>query len=118
MKKKEREKFIKREHLIRNILIGLTIVSLIITLLNFTYLVYQDRNIDIINNLLVNYINGWLFWIDNILVIVFALWYIVLALQSKCERVIKISFSIFSIVTTILVSTLVINFVAELFQMI
>ena len=118
MKKKEREKFIKREHLIRNILIGLTIVSLIITLLNHTYAVYQDRNIDLINNLLVNYINGWLFWIDNILVIVFALWYIVLALQSKCERVVKISFSIFSIITTMLVSNFIINFVASIFQMI
>ena len=118
MKKKEREKFIKKEHLIRNILIGLTIVSLIITLLNHTYAVYQDRNIEIINNLLVNYINGWLFWIDNLLVIVFALWYIVLALQSKCERVIKISFSIFSIITTMLVSNFIINFVASIFQMI
>ena len=105
----------KREVIVRNILIGLTIVSLIITMLNFTYQVYEDLNVDRINNLLVNFINGWVMWIDNILLYIFAVIYIVIGVKSKNEIVLKVSFSIFSILTAIMSLTFIVNGLAHLF---
>lgn len=93
----------KKEIIVRNVLIVLTFISLIITFLNFTYLTYQERNIDLIN---------------NFLVIIFAIIYIVLGIKSKKEVLLKVSFSIFSILTTMVVLTFIINFIASLFNMI
>ena len=93
----------KKEIIVRNVLIVLTFISLIITFLNFTYLAYQERNIDLIN---------------NFLVIIFAIIYIVLGIKSKKEVLLKVSFSIFSILTTMVVLTFIINFIASLFNMI
>ena len=39
-----------KERIVRNILIILTLVSIIITFLNYTYITYQDMNINKINN--------------------------------------------------------------------
>lgn len=103
------EKFIKIS------LIILTFISVVITLLNFTYLIYADRNIDTINNFLITYINGPLLWIDNILLILFAFIYIICAIESKEEILIKISFSIISILTSMVPLTLIINALANLF---
>ena len=80
------------EKIVRNILIVLTFISLIITFLNFTYLTYQDRNIDLINDFLVNYVNNAFVFIDNFLVIIFAIIYVVLGIKSKKEVVIEIDF--------------------------
>lgn len=107
----------KREIIVRNALIGLTIISLIITMLNFTYQVYEDLNVDKINNLLVNYVNGLVMWIDNILLYVFAVIYIVLGVKSKKEVLLKVSFSIFSILTAIMSLTFIVNGLAHLFGM-
>ncbi len=104
------------EHIIRNILIALTIISLAITTLNFTYLVYQDRNIEIINNFLITYVNGPVYIIDNILVFIFSIIYIILAIKSKNERILKIFFSLFAIFTTITSLTLIINVIADIFH--
>lgn len=109
-------KKIINETIIRNILIILTFISLIITYLNFTYLTYQNLNIDIINNFLVNYVNNWILWTNNILLFIFAVLYIVIGVKSKKEVLLKISFSIFSILTTMLTSTFIINSVAEIFS--
>ena len=98
------------EKIVRNILIVLTFISLIITFLNFTYLTYQDRNIDLINDFLVNYVNNAFVFIDNFLVIIFAIIYVVLGIKSKKEVVLKIAFSVFSILTTMVVLTFIINF--------
>ena len=104
------------ETIIRNILIILTFISLIITYLNFTYLTYQNLNVDIINDFLVNYVNNWILWTNNILLFIFAAMYIVISVKSKKEVLLKISFSIFSILTTMLASTFIINSVAEIFS--
>ena len=104
------------EKIVRNILIVLTFISLIITFLNFTYLTYQDRNIDLINDVLVNYVNNSFVFIDNFLVIIFAIIYVVLGIKSKKEVVLKIAFSVFSILTTMVVLTFIINFLASLFN--
>ena len=108
----------KKEIIVRNVLIVLTFISLIITFLNFTYLTYQERNIDLINIFLVNYVNNAFLFIDNFLVIIFAIIYIVLGIKSKKEVLLKVSFSIFSILTTMVVLTFIINFIASLFNMI
>lgn len=105
------------ENILRNGLILLTFISLIIVMLNFTYLVYQDRNIDSINAFLIRYINGPLLWIDNILLYIFAVLYIIAGIQSKKEVVLKVSFSMFSILTTMISITLIINAIAKLFGM-
>ena len=108
----------RKEIIVRNVLIVLTFISLIITFLNFTYLTYQERNIDLINNFLVNYVNNAFLFIDNFLVIIFGIIYIVLGIKSKKEVLLKVSFSIFSILTTMVVLTFIINFIASLFNMI
>lgn len=97
-------------------LIILTVISLIISALNNTYLTYINNNTDSINDFLIKYINGPLLWIDNILVYIFAAIYVFFSLKSKNERVLKISFSLFSVLTTTIVSTFVINFIADLFN--
>ena len=60
------------EQMFKYVFIILSFISLIITTLNLTYLTYQDsRNIETINNLLVNYVNK-AFWIENIILYIFA----------------------------------------------
>lgn len=103
------------EPIIRNILIVLTLISLIIVFLNFTYLIYDDMNIESINNILVNYINTWLLWIDNILLYIFATIYVIVGIKSKKEVLLKVSFSVFSVLTSMISLTFIINFIAEMF---
>ena len=106
------------EKIVRNALIILTFISLIITILNFTYMVYQDRNIDNINTFLINYINNWLLWVDNILLYIFSITYMILGIRSKKEVLLKVSFCLFSIMTAIITLTFIVNFIAEFFGMI
>ncbi len=105
------------EKLIRNGLVILTFISLIIVMLNFTYLIYGDsyNNINSINDFLIKYINGPLLWIDNILLYVFAIIYIIAGIKSKKEVLLKVSFSVFSIITTMIFLTLTINAIAVIF---
>ena len=116
MASNKKKKF-NQEIVVRNILIILTFVSIIITFFNYTYITYQDMNINKINNFLIRYVNGWLLWVDNILLYVFAIIYIFFGIKSKKEVLLKVSFSIFSILTTVIVSTLIINLIASLFGM-
>ena len=110
-------KRINVEPIVRNTLIILTFVNLIILLLNFTYVVYDNMNTELINNVLVNYINTWLMWIDNILLYIFGIIYIVLGIKSKKEVLLKVSFSIFSILTSMISLVFIVNFIAEIFGM-
>lgn len=105
------------EKIVRNVLIILTLISLVITFFNFTYLTYQDRNIDRINDFLIHYINGWLLWFDNILLYIFSIWYIILGIKSRKEVLLKVFFSIFSILTAVITLTFIVNFLANLFRM-
>lgn len=117
-KRKEKIKKLDMETLIRNGLIICTFISIIIVILNFTHLIYRNSyNIMPISDFLVKYINGPLLWIDNILVYILAISYIVIGIKSKKEVLLKVSFSIFSIITTMVVLTLVINVIAEMFGM-
>ena len=92
-------------------------ISLIITILNFTYITYQDGNIETINNLLVNYVNK-IFWIENIILYIFSVGYIIFSIKSKKEVLLKVSFCIFSILTSIIALTLIINILASQFGII
>ena len=92
-------------------------ISLIITILNFTYITYPDGNTETINNLLVNYVNKT-FWIENIILYIFSVGYIIFSIKSKKEVLLKVSFCIFSILTSIIVLTLIINILASQFGII
>lgn len=106
------------EQILKIGLIILTILSLIITILNFTYFTYQDMtSTESINYFLVNYVNKCL-WGENILLYVFAIGYIIQSIKSKQEVFLKVSFSIFSILTSMIMLTLIINLLAVLFKII
>lgn len=105
------------EKVMRNCLIILTLLSFIIVCLNFTHLVYIDQNIDQINDFLLKYVNGPFLWITNILLYIVAIIYMIAGIKSKQEVALKVSFSLFSMLTTIISMTLIINWLAELFQM-
>lgn len=107
----------KTEKVVKVALIVLTFISIIITTLNMTYQVYQNNNIERINDFLVNFVNTWPLWLDNILVILLAIVYMILGIKSKKEILLKIAFSIFSIMTTMLVLTGIINVFASIFEM-
>ena len=72
------------------------------------------NNIDKINIFLLKY-NNTLMVIDNILIYIVATLYIILGIRSKKEVILKVSFSIFSILTIMIVLTLIVNVIAELF---
>ena len=103
------------EKIVRNILIVLTIISLLINALQFTNVIYSRMNTVRLNDVLVSPIFTFILWADNILLYIFACWYMILAERSKKEVLIKVSFSILSMLTTISFSVIVINLVAEFF---
>lgn len=112
MKNKNIEKIFKYGFII------FSFISLIITTLNLTYLTYQDaRNIETINNLLVNYVNKT-FWIENIILYIFAIGYIIISIKSKKDALFKVSFCIFSILSSMIILTLIINILASSFGLI
>ena len=106
------------ENIVRNVLIILTIISLIITLLHFTYNVYNDNGGSylLLNDFLIKYIDGWLMWTVFILLIIFAISYIKCAIKYKKETTIKIAFSIFALLTNMIPLTFIVNFIAKIFK--
>ena len=104
------------EKIVCIILIILTFISIVFSMFNFAYLFYSKsyiNDIDKINKFLLKYNN--LILIDNILIFIVAILYIILGIRSKKEVILKVSFSIFSILTTMIVLTLIVNVIAELF---
>ena len=104
------------EKIVRNGLIILTFVSIICSMFHFAYLFYSNsyiNNIKKINTFLAKY--DFILLIDNILLYIFAIAYIILGIKSKNEVGLKISFSIFSIITTMIILTLIVNVIAEAF---
>lgn len=98
------------------VLIILTAISLVINALQFTHGIYNCiYDTTKLNSLLISTPFGVVLWLDNILVYLFGLLYILSAIDTKKDMLLKISFSIFSIVTTMISSTLIINFVATIF---
>ena len=108
------------EKIVCIILIILTFISIVSSMFNFAYLFYSNtyintyiNNIDKINSFLLKY--NTLMVIDNILIFIVAILYIILGIKSKKEVILKVSFSIFSILTTMIVLTLIVNVIAKLF---
>lgn len=112
-------KEINIEKLVRNILIILTIISFTITILVITNTIYNDfaltNNNYSLNNIITDFKFEITFWIDNILIYLFSIIYIILGIKSKQEVVLKIFFSLFSVLSTIVVITLIMNFIAKLY---
>ncbi len=104
------------EQIVEITLVVLTAISLIINALEFTNMIYNwSYDTTKLNSLLISKPFGILLWLDNIFVYLFSIFYIISAVQSKKNVLIKVSFAIFSILTTIVASIILINGVASIF---
>lgn len=104
------------EKIIEIILIILTVFSFIINTLTFTNALYNHSyDTGYLNSFVTSQSFYILLLLDNFLIYLVSIFYLVSAIQSKKDVLIKISFTILSIVTTITVATLIINFVASIF---
>ena len=122
MKKEGLKKEVKNyERNVTIILVALTVISLIINVLVYTTGMYSDDtfyNTDAIRNV-VN--SGWfmtILWVDNIAIYVTNLFYFAGIIDSKRDMLVKISFGIFSILSTVLINVQIVNLVAGLFGII
>ena len=122
MKKEKLKKEVKNyERNVTIILVALTVISLIINVLVYTTGIYSDDtfyNTDAIRNV-VN--SGWfmtILWVDNIAIYVTNLFYFAGIIDSKRDMLVKISFGIFSILSTVLINVQIVNLVAGLFGII
>ena len=98
------------------ILIILTFISLIISALEHTNMIYNwSFDTMKLNDLLVSTPFTIILWIDNLLIILVSIFYVIDTVQQKKNVFLKLSFCIFSICTTMLVSTFIINGIAEIF---
>lgn len=112
--KKEIKNFSK---IIEVILIVLTIISLIISALTYTNTIYNwSYDTTNLNNLVISKPFTILLWIDNILIYIISIFYIVDTIKENKNKLIKLSFCIFSVCTTIICSTMIINGIAKLFK--
>ncbi len=122
MKKEGLKKEVKNyERNVTIILVALTVISLIINVLVYTTGIYSDDtfyNTDAIRNV-VN--SGWfmtILWVDNIAIYVTNLFYFAGIIDSKRDMLVKISFGIFSILSTVLINVQIVNLIAGLFGII
>ena len=122
MKKEGLKKEVKNyERNVTIILVALTVISLIINVLVYTTGIYSDDtfyNTEAIRNV-VN--SSWfmtILWIDNIAIYVTNLFYFAGIIDSKRDMLVKISFGIFSILSTVLINVQIVNLVAGLFGII
>jgi hypothetical protein len=103
------------ENAIKIVLIILTFVNLIWVLIHFTYNIYDDGNISYINNFLLK-INDILLIMDIAMYIV-TIVYIVAAIKSKKELLLKLSLALFSLLTNMISITLIVNLFSIIFKM-
>mgnify|MGYP000065219540 FL=1 len=98
-------------------LIILTAISLIIDAIAITHGIYSDSlyHMEKLDAVIRSNLFQILFWVDNLLIYLFAFLNILSAIDTKKERLLKISFSIFSVLTTIVVITLSVDVVGNLF---
>ena len=119
MKKEGLKKEVKNyERNVTIILVILTVISLIIDFLAYTGMVYNDEIIynttairSVINS-------GWfmtIVWVDNIAIYITNLFYFAGILDSKRDLIVKISFAIFSVLSTILINLQIVNLIADAF---
>lgn len=99
------------------ILIILTFVSLVIDLLIITNTIYIYRYDTMsLNSVVISMPFNVVLWINNILIYFISIFYIIDTIKEKKNVLLKLSFCLFSILTTIVVFSLIMNFVAELFN--
>lgn len=94
-------------------LIILTFISLIISSLQYTNAIYD--NTMKLNNFVASRPFSITLLVDNVLIILLSIFYIIDTIQQKKNILLKISFCILSICSTMIVSSLIINGVAMLF---
>lgn len=98
------------------ILIVLTFISLIITALEYTNMLYNiTYNTAELNSFLTSSPFTIVLWIDNILIILVSIFYVIDTIQQKKNIFLKLSFCLFSICTTMLVSNFIVNGIAKIF---
>ncbi|MBP3920649.1 MAG: hypothetical protein J6D28_03690 [Bacilli bacterium] len=98
------------------ILIILTFVSLVINALEFTNIIYSNSyDTYSLNSLLISKPYNVLLWVDNILIYLVSIFYVVDTIDEKKNMFLRFAFCLFSILTTIVVSTFIINFIASIF---
>lgn len=98
------------------ILIILTFISLIISSLQYTNIIYVNSYDTMkLNDLLVSTPFTVALWIDNILLFLVSIFYVIDTIQQKKNMLLKLSFCVFSICTTMVASTLIINGIAKIF---
>ena len=121
MKKEGLKKELKNyEKIVTIILVILTVISLVIDVLVYTTMTYGDEsfyNVTAIRSV-VN--SGWfmtILWVDNIAIYITNLFYFAGILDSKRDMIVKVSFAIFSVLSTVLINIQIINSVAGLFGM-
>ena len=102
----------KKEEIIRNSLIGSTFISLLIDGISFTFLIIFSSN-NIADKFFSNFLG--LIVLNNILIYILGIIYIIIAIKSKKEEVIKVTFSLFSIMTTLLFIELFMYVISEIF---
>lgn len=96
-------------------LVVLTVISIVINILCFTNNLYFEH--EVLNAILVSDLFSALLYIDNILIIIFGIYYIVKAVKSKKDRLLKIAFSLTSIFTTQFVLILCMDLVEKIFKL-
>lgn len=121
MKKEGLKKEVKNyERNVTIILVILTVISLIIDFLAYTGMIYGDASFynttairSVINS-------GWfmtIVWTNNIAIYITNLFYFAGILDSKRDLIVKISFAIFSVLSTILINLQIVNLIADAFGM-
>lgn len=99
------------------ILIILTFISLIIDLLLITNNIYtHSYDTMSLNSVVVSVPFNILLWVTNISIYFISIFYIIDTIKEKKNVLLKLSFCLFSILTTIVVFNTIMNFVAELFN--
>lgn len=110
---KEIKKFGK---ILEIILIFLTFISLIINAFAYTNALYNGTYDTMkLNAFLSTTFFESSMWIVNILIYLVGLFYIIDTIQQKKDLLLKLSFCLFSICTTIVFSPLIINGIAKIF---
>ena len=111
--KKEIKNFGKR---IEILLIILTFVSLIISALEYTNIIYNTTyDTTKLNDFVVSSPFSIILWTDNILLFLASIFYIIDTIHQKKNVCLKVSFCLFSICTTMVISTFIINGIAKMF---
>ena len=99
------------------VLIVSSFVNLIINSIVFSHLISNDNALFDANGIskliTINPLSITIL-LDNILVFIFGIWYSIISVKSSKDVLIKLSFSIFSIITTTIVSLLFINFLINI----